>query len=178
MDESITGAGPAFTPELYVRAFTARLVTKAIALDPGAPYEDALDRVQETFTRIFKVWNEKAEDICDAGIAYAFTVLRNIVKDEWKSARYQHESPGLEPCLDVPTEQAQPDEMAIFSDLQREIWRAVATLDETQQEIVYLVYVERYSVVGAGRMIGLSSSTVHRYHRAALESLRSLMHDD
>jgi RNA polymerase sigma factor (sigma-70 family) len=176
VDESIAaGNDPILTPDSYVRAYTARLMTKAISLDPRAPYEDALDRVQETLTRIIKKWPEKAEDIIEAGIAYPFTVLRHVIYDEWGSARNRHEKLGIAPDYDAPTELPLIDEIVVFSELQREIWGAVGTLDETQQEIIYLVYVEQYSVVGAGRILGLTSSRVHRYHQAALATLRSLM---
>ena len=177
MDQPVPGAQSAF-PEQYVREFAARLMARAITYAPDRAYEDAADRVQETFTRMIKKWPDNAEALANHGIAYAYRVLKNLTIDDWKSARNRHEVLGLEPASETVADMPRADEVLSFSERQREVWRAVATLDQTLQELILLVYVDEQSVSEAGRNLGLASSTAARYHNRALLQLRKLIEPD
>ena len=62
-----------------------------------------------------------------------------------------------------------PDEKinGIESPNERDIWDIVDTLNSNQREVIYLFYIEGYSVEEIAEIVGASSSTVRtRLHRA------------
>lgn len=146
------------------------------ALTKCATREEAEDCVAETFLKIWKVWPEKHEEITASGISYAMVVLKNTITDR---ARYQSRRPkecDLEPRHETTVPNTVDIEATyLFGEFQRELWAAVATLPEVQQQLVHLIYVEGYKVAGAGRVLGLTSSTADRYHRIALAGLKNLL---
>jgi RNA polymerase sigma factor (sigma-70 family) len=66
-------------------------------------------------------------------------------------------------------------EESIFRALGRDLRAALATLDKTQQDLIFLIYFEQLSTVAASRKIGLKETTARRYHEAALSRLREMI---
>lgn len=158
----------------YLRTHAASLLRFGLTM--CATREDAEDNVAETFRKLWKVWPEKYEDIKDRGIAYAMTVLQNTIIDRarYRGRRFKeyeleahHETLALSP-VDV-------EHTYLFGEFQREIWAAVATLPEIHQKLIYLVYVEEYSVRSAAQQLGLSNTNAGRYHKYALAELKKLI---
>lgn len=137
---------------------------------------DAEDGVSEAFQKLWKRFQKDPDVVLDGGIGYALRTLANTVKNQ---ARDRSRRPQEVDWVSAMGDASVPDITAsayLFGEFQRELWAAVSTLDDVQQQIIYLYYVEKYSSLAqVGRQLGLIARTTVRYHDRAIEKLRELI---
>jgi RNA polymerase sigma-70 factor, ECF subfamily len=125
----------------------------------------AEDVVQEV---LFRLWQRPAvlERPAPAVRAWLFTVARNLVLDEWRSARRRHEVGAAE----VP-EAAQEDTTDRFLDTWL-ISEALSGLSAEHREVVLLAYFRAASTKDIARQLGIPEGTVKSRMHYALRALR------
>ncbi|MCU1573290.1 MAG: polymerase sigma factor [Micrococcaceae bacterium] len=141
-------------PELW--RYVSRLTR-----DPG----QAEDVVQEV---LFRLWQRPAvlERPEPAVRAWLFTVARNLVLDEWRSARRRHEV-GAADVPDAPQEDA--------TDRVLDTWlisEALAGLSGEHREVVLLGYFRAATTKDIARQLGIPEGTVKSRMHYALRALR------
>jgi RNA polymerase sigma factor (sigma-70 family) len=85
---------------------------------------------------------------------------------------------GLEVVTETADEQPPPDEQVISGDRECRVLEAIGLLLPDERKLIELVYYGGMSCRAAGRALGLSKSTAHRRHQAALSRLRTLLERD
>jgi RNA polymerase sigma factor (sigma-70 family) len=140
----------------------------------------AEDVLQDAYIEIFKRWDELRQEHPDSkgGIKrpYVTKIIRNKYRDLLRSElrRDARNEKWTSQTLPLAV-QALPDSECIFDQTARELWVAVGELDQTQQSLIFLVYVDEKSITKAAEELGLKTTTARRYHNKALERLRTLI---
>jgi len=120
----------------------------------------AEDVTQETFLRYLEnhTYREMGKQT-----AYLYTIARNLCVDHYRSRK---ELPQKE-------EAVRGHEDKVIEDLT--LFQAVRQLEEKDQELVCLRYVNELSVSEVGRILGMSRFAVYRRTRKVLERLREIL---
>lgn len=135
----------------------------------------AEETVQEAFMKMWKAGSNPVDQISHP-YAYLKRSIRNLLVDHHRTALRRPEEVAWEDERDGRL----PDgcdvaEEATFRAIGRDLKAAVATLEEIQQDLIHCIYYEQLSIRAAGRFLGLTETTAHRYHRAALSRLREMI---
>ena len=126
--------------------------------------ELAEDVVQETLLRAWK--RQLQVDAGSSARAWLFTVARNLVIDEYRSARSRHESPAA----------VMPDRVtADHTDRVLDAWLvsdALAQLSPEHHAVVVHAYYRGLSVAAIARILEIPEGTVKSRLHYALRSMR------
>jgi RNA polymerase sigma-70 factor, ECF subfamily len=128
----------------------------------------AADALQETFLQI---WHQAARFDAARGPAEAWLIglLRFRAIDILRSRR--REEPGYEPP-DSPDDAPDPFEQLRASSESAALYRCLATLEETQQRIIRLAFVDGLSHPELAARLGAPLGTVKSWIRQALLGLK------
>lgn len=124
----------------------------------------AEDMTQETFLRFLE-----SRNYCDRGkkIRYLYTIARNLCMDAYRG-KTTEPLPEEEPD---PTRDGPEEEM-----LNRIVMRnALAELEEEEQELLLLRYVQELSISDICGILEISRFSVYRRIQKALKRLRDLL---
>lgn len=98
---------------------------------------------------------------------WLFTVARNLVIDDWRSARSNRET-VTDRLPEVPLDKAEVDQLL-------EVWvvaEAVGRLSAEHRQVLYECYYQGRSVADASRRLGVPEGTVKSRTHYALRALR------
>ena len=127
--------------------------------------EDAQDVVQTAFE---KLWSNREQVEADKAKSYLFTIAYHQMIDHLRKVKRMH-------YKDEIPEQALGTEDQPKNYLKKTLQEALATLTETQRNLVMLKDYEGYNYAEIGEIMGLNESQVKVYlHRARLQ-LRNYM---
>ncbi|MCG6495961.1 RNA polymerase sigma factor [Kitasatospora sp. A2-31] len=143
---------------------------RAAASLTGNPFA-AGDIVHDAYLRIAR----RPERFLDhpQPYAYAFTIMANILRDQWRRERRR-------PFVPEPPEGVRVDAQPCgggFGELQAhwEVVRLLRHLTAKQARVVLLVDVDGYSIDEAAALLGVHRSTLAVTRRRALRHLRTLL---
>lgn len=157
----------------YVRSYGTTMLRYALA--NSRQRVDAEDAVSETFQNLWKQWQKNPETVRGGGIGYALKALANTIKSQGRTRSRRPREVDWDSDLEQTQGLDDIEDTYLFGELQTELWAAVSTLEEIQQQLIFLHYVEGYSVTAAGRLLGLAKSTADRYHKIALDELKEII---
>ncbi len=121
--------------------------------------EDAQDVVQTAFE---KLWNNREQVEAEKAKSYLFTIAYHQMIDHLRKVKRMH-------YKDEIPEAALGTENQPSSYLKKTLQEALATLTETQRNLVMLKDYEGYNYAEIGEIMGLNESQVKVYlHRARL----------
>lgn len=120
--------------------------------------QTAEDITQETFLRFLE--NENYKDM-GKRLAYLYTIARNLCMDYFRKPQ------AIPFDEEIPVES---DEEGIISLL--DLKRAVSGLEEWEQELLFLRFVNEVPVSGIGKITGQSRFSVHRRINRILAKLK------
>lgn len=138
----------------------------------GGDRARAEDVVQETLLRAWRS-PKLLGSTTGATRAWLFTVARNLVIDEWRSARGRHEVLAGE--LPEPR-----DPRADGAEEMVEAWlvaEALERLSVEHREVIWLCYFRGRTVAEAARHLGIPEGTVKSRTHYALRSLRLILQE-
>lgn len=133
----------------------------------------AEDVMQETLLRAWQ-HPEVVEDTARSARAWLFTVARNIVIDESRSARFRSESRA--PRTTGAREQPGPDEVASALDRML-VGGAVAQLSPEHRAVVGRSYYRGWSTAQIAADLGIAEGTVKSRLHYALRGLRQTLQE-
>ncbi len=133
----------------------------------------AEDVVQETLLRAWQ-HPEVVEDLTRSARAWLFTVARNIVIDESRSARFRSESRS--PGVDGAPEPPGPDETASALDRML-VGDAMAQLSAEHRAVVRRSYYQGWSTAQIAADLGVAEGTVKSRLHYALRGLRQILQE-
>lgn len=169
-------AGDAGAFELLVARHTRFAGAVALAIVPD--YHAALDVVQESFVKVLA----RLDTLEDAARFRPW--LRNVVRTTALDSlrRKKVTGRGGEPLPDhedegspVPSPDLSPDELYAQAELRAEVRELIATLPESQREVVTLKYLEDLSYEEISEALGLTVSTIESRLFRARTKLRALL---
>lgn len=123
----------------------------------------AEDVVQETLLR---AWRHEVDDAEGSARAWLFTVARNLVVDEARSARKRHEAPTDE----VPERPAADQIDRLFDSLV--ITDALSSIGEDHRAVVVRAYFGRLTTAEIAEELGIPPGTVKSRLHYGLRALR------
>jgi RNA polymerase sigma-70 factor, ECF subfamily len=137
--------------------------------------ELAEDITSETFMRALRridTFRWQGRDI----VAWFLTIARNLVADEWKSARFRLEVTTAEllehrPGADSPGV-ASPEEAVLQRQRDERLVEALRTLTPDQAECVLLRFMEGLSLTECAQVLGRKENAVKQLQLRALRALR------
>ncbi|MEU6445024.1 RNA polymerase sigma factor [Streptomyces sp. NPDC047046] len=147
----------------------------------------AEDLLQESLAKMWKGWLNKRNQEGAPLKGWAYRIIGNAAIDSHRKNKSRLTGKNQNPVSEVPWDDekggqipgsSETSEEAIFRDTARELWAAVATLDQVQQTLIHLLYVEQLSLNAACRVAGLKWTTANRYHVDALARLREIIGDE
>lgn len=140
----------------------------------------AEDTLQDAFVRVWKAWPNVA-DQNGVPLKYLLTVIDRLLVDHHRKTKSRDGKPRPEEVAwDDERDGQLPDacnvaEEATFRALSRDLRAALATLETIQQDLITLIYFGQLPKATAAKELGLTESTAHRYHNAALSRLREMI---
>ncbi|WP_405959411.1 sigma-70 family RNA polymerase sigma factor (plasmid) [Streptomyces sp. NBC_00868] len=168
--------------EEFIR-FVEETATALYAYALGTCRNKALaeDLVQEFYLKMWKSWDRSREKVTGArgaNIGYGIRSIYNSNVSHWRKERRltkrDVEDKDFEFSYPLFARWTAEDEF-LFTHTARELWAAVSRLDPDYQTLLFLHYVDNYSIAKSAKEIGLSETTAHRYHKRALSRLRELI---
>ena len=127
--------------------------------------EKAEDITQEAFLRFLE--NEHYQDT-GKGLQYLYTIARNLCIDECRGKKAE---PLSDEIPAEPTEEAPEDQMLTGIAVKA----ALSELEEEEQELLLLRYVNELSIAEICGILKLSRFAVYRKIQKALKRLRNLL---
>lgn len=137
-----------------------RFCLRLVDNDPG----HAEDVVQETLLRAWR-HRDVLESRPPAMRAWLFTVARNIVIDEWRSARSRRETP----VADVPDDGSDDTDQILLSWV---VADAFTRLSQDHRQVLLECYYRGRSVAETARLLGVPEGTVKSRTHYALRALK------
>ncbi|MFI6658136.1 RNA polymerase sigma factor [Streptomyces sp. NPDC050523] len=169
----------------FVERYATRLYAVAVKYCSGNRLL-AEDVLQGAFAKMWKAWPNKINR-GEAILAWAHAVIRNTAFDFHRNVKRRLKGKDDIPVAEVPWDDEKGSQLAsvtdtaeeaIFRAMTRDLWAAVAMLDEVQQDLLHLIYVDQLSLNAARKVLGLAGTTAGRYHEVALTRLREIIGDD
>jgi len=158
----------------YVRSNSRALYAQALGLCRNRALAE--DILQITFMHLWKAWPGIERNQKTVPMSYARKILDNCFKDSYRMTKRRPEESDWEDNLSDSISSAYNiEEEILFSEMSRELWAAVATLPEVQQQLISFIYIDGLNLSAAAREIGLTGTTARRYHTDALSRLRSMI---
>jgi RNA polymerase sigma-70 factor, ECF subfamily len=130
---------------------------------------DAEDACQEALTRTWQALRAKP---CDPSrfAAYSFGVLRNVLHENWRTARREGRV-----VLGPPDDEPDPLTRLLQGQARATMGQALDELPDEQRAALTLTVVEGLSSAAAGRRTGLRPATIRQQKRRGLRRLRDLL---
>jgi RNA polymerase sigma-70 factor, ECF subfamily len=128
----------------------------------------AEDVVQETLLRAWR-HPEVTEDSERSARAWLFTVARNLIIDERRSARYRSES-GT-PDMEQTADRAAPDEVETALDRML-LGEAIAQLSEEHRAVIRRAYYQGWSTAQIAADVHIAEGTVKSRLHYGMRALR------
>jgi RNA polymerase sigma-70 factor (ECF subfamily) len=139
----------------------------------GLPADDAAEGVQETFLRLFEHLRARGNRTNLRG--WIFQVARNLIRDEFKSARRQRTEPfdttGEPGRVDHADPRANPEEQILRSECLRRLPLSLVNLT-TQQRECFLLRASGLRYREIAEVLGVSVSNVGELVQRAIEQLK------
>lgn len=120
--------------------------------------QTAEDITQETFLRFLE--NENYKDM-GKRLAYLYTIARNLCMDYFRKPQ------AIPFDEEIPVESDEEGIVSLF-----DLKRAVSGLEEWEQELLFLRFVNEVPVSGIGKITGQSRFCVHRRINRILAKLK------
>lgn len=127
----------------------------------------AEDLTQETIAKALRSVGQLKEDNALEG--WVFTIMTNIWRDHF---RQQRNMMDIEDMVDLPSEEASPEEHYAENDLVRRVRAAIAKLPPNQRQVLTLVDLEEFSYAEAAETLGIPVGTVMSRLCRARQALR------
>jgi RNA polymerase sigma factor (sigma-70 family) len=139
-------------------------------LDPSGPYQDAEDRVQETFKRLTEKWP------IEKPIPYAYRTVRNLTVDDGRRRKTRPESPDS-PSIEASDSSLAigPTEITLSNEGELAILRAVHTLPTIVQDLFFLHYVEDMTIAEVAEHLGLTDRRTYYYRDKIRKKVRAML---
>lgn len=139
----------------------------------GRP-DDALDVAQDAMVRLFG--NLGTLDPGRAVRPWLFTVVRNLVRDQWRRQKVRRNEPlavevGPELGHQILDRAASPEELAVSAETRRRLWRALGDLRPSHREILVLRDYHDLSYEELARVLTIPIGTVMSRLHAARKKL-------
>ncbi|BBZ26863.1 RNA polymerase sigma factor SigL [Mycolicibacterium madagascariense] len=128
----------------------------------------AEDVVQETLLRAWR-HPEVADDAERSARAWLFTVARNLIIDERRSARYRHESQTAD--VAVVADRAGPDDVDTALD-KLLLGTALSQLSDDHRAVILRAYYQGWSVAQTAADLRIAEGTVKSRLHYAVRALR------
>jgi RNA polymerase sigma factor (sigma-70 family) len=120
------------------------------------------DTSAELAQEVFEVAWRRRRDVPDNGLPWLYGVARRLLANRWRAGRTRPPTQALTDAVHA-TDAFEPSSVAIVADLHA----ALATLSETDQEILRLIGWEQLTVAEAAVVLGSTrTATKVRLHRA------------
>lgn len=168
------------SPEDAERAFAEFVRSQSTGLYSYTYYlcgnrQLAYDILQSAFMKVWKAWPNLRDQDSVPLAAYMYRTIRTVLVDYHRRTQRHPEA-----VWDDERDGQLPDdcnvaEEAIFRAFGRDLRAALATLDKTQQDLIFLIYFEQLSTAAASRKLALTGTTARRYQEAALSRLREMI---
>lgn len=168
-------AGDAFAVERLVHAYQQDIFRLALSvLDDPVEAEDA---VQDTFVKALDALDSYRGD--SAFKTWLYAIALNICRGRLRQRR-AHDR--LRAALRLLVHQGgrnvrQPEEAAIRSAADEQVWQAIQELGERHRLPIILRYYHNLSVAEIAELLGTSEGTVHSRMHTARGRLRASLHD-
>ncbi len=137
--------------------------------------EQALDLVQEIFTRFWQTMNQEGRYI-DYPRAFLFTVARNAIIDWYRKKKSISLESMADPETDEPYEAIQDSDL-MDSKLEGEgrfLISAISKLSSGHRDAIYLRFVEGLSPPEIAKILGISTNATSVRITRGIEELRKL----
>lgn len=128
----------------------------------------AEDVVQETLLRAWR-HPEVTADVERSARAWLFTVARNLIIDERRSARYRHESGTAD--IEAAADRAGPDEVDGALD-KLLLGTALSQLSDDHRAVILRAYYQGWSVAQTAADLQIAEGTVKSRLHYAVRALR------
>jgi RNA polymerase sigma factor (sigma-70 family) len=128
------------------------------------------DVVQCAIIKLHKKWMADPETV-EKNRAYAFTILRNAVRDHLRAQRRESDISDRSD-VGMPDTHPGPERHAVARDL---LERALGELPERHAEVFFLRHYAGYGPSEIGELLGLATATVSTYLSSAKSILRETL---
>lgn len=143
--------------ELYIRHHRE---VWAMAYARWMDADTALDIAQEAFTRLWKHWEDNAEEIQNVR-AWLLRVARNLAEDYSKSAFRRNGTSAPQMMEGVQSKELLPLESMEKAEAFAQIRATLEELPEADRELLTLRYALDYDAGAIAEMLGIAASAVH-----------------
>lgn len=137
----------------------------------------AEDLTSETFIRALrrmKDFNWQGRDIG----AWFITIARNLVYDHYKSGKARLEVTGIDPSGQRGDDIVDPEHEALKSVTRAELAKAIAQLNEDQQEVIHLRFMQELSVAETAAAMEKTEGAIKAMQFRAVKALYRLVTED
>lgn len=128
----------------------------------------AEDVVQETLLRAWR-HPEVTSDVDRSARAWLFTVARNLIIDERRSARYRHETGTAD--VEAVADRTGPDEVDAALD-KLLLGTALSSLSEDHRAVILRAYYQGWSIAQTAADLHIAEGTVKSRLHYAVRALR------
>jgi RNA polymerase sigma-70 factor (ECF subfamily) len=179
MLEASRGSREAF--ERLVDRWQGRLV--GFFLRQGGDRELAEDCTQEVFVRLYRARDRYTPDARFA--TFLFTIARNHWIDVARARQVRpdlqptgsSDDEGEDPLNRLPSQEVPPPAQAVLADDLTRLRAALTRLPETLREVVQLGVIEALPYAEVSAILSIPVGTVKSRVHAAVQTLRSLLHE-
>lgn len=143
----------------------------------GSDQALAEDLTSETFIRALRRIRDFTWQGRDIG-AWFITIARNLVYDHYKSGRARLEITGIDPTGHKGDEIVDPEHEALKSVTRAELGKAIAQLNEEQQEVIHLRFMQELSVAETAAAMEKTEGAIKAMQFRAVKALYRLVTED
>lgn len=137
----------------------------------------AEDLTSETFIRALRRISDFNWQGRDIG-AWFVTIARNLVYDHYKSGKARLEITGIDPSLHGSDDVVDPEHEALRSVTRAELAKAIAQLNEDQQEVIHLRFMQELSVAETAAAMEKTEGAIKAMQFRAVKALYRLVTED
>jgi RNA polymerase sigma-70 factor (ECF subfamily) len=162
---------------LYTELYTPiyRYVYARLGAYP-AQKQLAEDITQEAFLKLFtNIRAGKMDDFKGTLVGYSFTIARNLIIDYSRKKRESLLTTDEESFDDLPSDQISQEEEAHIKLVGSEIFKHIAELPDSMQEVLILSFVHEYSSEEISAVLSKSEEAVRQLKSRGLRKLRYIM---
>lgn len=174
VDDARDGDAEAFA-KLYDRYLDK--VYRFIYFRCNADQALAEDLTSETFIRALRRIGDFNWQGRDIG-AWFITIARNLVYDHYKSGKVRLEITGIDPTGHRGDEIVDPEHEALRSVTRAELARAISKLNEEQQEVIHLRFMQELSVAETAAALEKTEGAIKAMQFRAVKALYRLVTED
>ena len=135
---------------------------------------DAMDALQETYLLLFKnIHNIKNPSTI---VAYLNTLSYHVCQNHFRvTNRRERRISNLEAMEDIPSENADPQEVILQADKSNQIQEAILSLSEQERLVITMRYLQKMTLKETADALKLSYAKVRRLQQSAKENLKELL---